>query len=98
MPLLIIALINTVFAVFYYVKVIRAMYVRPVGKFAKQKDEIKISLSLQSVLVVTVLATVLLGIFAGPVINLSKSCADILTINKKQHFEKITSITSYLRQ
>ena len=98
MPLLIIALINTVFAVFYYVKVIRAMYVRPVGKFAKQKNEIKISLSLQIVLVVTVLATVFLGIFSGPVINLSKSCADILTINKKQQFEKITSITSYLRQ
>lgn len=97
MPLLIIALINTVFAVFYYVKIIRAMYVRPVGKFAKQNGGIKISLSLQSVLVITVLATIFLGIFAGPLINLSKSTADSLTINKKLHEEKYTNITSFLR-
>ena len=96
MPLVIIALINTVFAVFYYVKIIRAMYVRPVGKFAKQKSEIKISLSLQSVLVITVLATIFLGVFAGPAINLSKSSADALTIKKRPDIEKLTSIPSYL--
>lgn len=98
MPLLIIALINTVLGVFYYVKIIRAMYVRPVGKFAKQNDEIRIPLSLQSVLVVTVLATVFLGIFAGSVINLSKTTADSLTINKRQQVENFTNITSCLRQ
>lgn len=98
MPLLIIALVNTVFAVFYYVKVIRAMYVRPVGKFAKQNGEVKISLSLQTVLVLTVLATVFLGLFAGPVIDLSKVSADSLRINKKPQIEKVTNITSCLRQ
>jgi NADH-quinone oxidoreductase subunit N len=97
MPLLIIALINTVFAVFYYVKVIRAMYVRPNGKFAKQNGEIKISLSLQVVLVLTVVAVILSGIFAGPIISISKSAADSLIINKKPKVEKFVSITSGIR-
>ncbi len=90
MPILIIALINTIFAVFYYVKIIRAMYVRPMGKFAKQNGEIKISLSLQNVLLATVLATVFLGIFAGPIINLSKNSADSLNFVKKTNQEKIS--------
>lgn len=94
MPLLIIALINTVFALFYYLKIIRAMYVRPSGKFAKQNDAIKISVSLQSVLIVTVLASVLLGIFSGPVIELSKTASDSLTINKKPQLENIIGISS----
>lgn len=97
MPLLIMALINTVFAVFYYVKVIRAMYVRPVGKFAKQNGVMKISVSLQTVLTLTVLATVLLGIFAGPIIEISKNSADKLIINKKPQVEKFVDITSYIR-
>lgn len=82
LPLLIIALINTVIAVFYYVKVIMAMYVRPESKFARQTGEVRISLTFQMVLLSTVLATVLLGIFSAPLINTSNAAANSLVINK----------------
>lgn len=84
LPLLIIALINTVVAVFYYVKVIRAMYVRPEGKFALHNEGIRISPTFQAVITSTVLATILLGIFAAPVIDISKAAADSIVINIKK--------------
>jgi len=91
LPLVIIALVNTVFAVFYYVKVIKAMYVQPEEKFARQKFEIKIPLSLQSVLFITVLATLLMGIFSAPLINLSTDVTKDLIINKHQNLPEVLS-------
>ncbi len=97
MPLLIIALVNTVLGVFYYVKVIRAMYVRTNNGTAKQNGKLKISLSLQSVLVVTVLTTLLIGVFAGSFIDISKFAAKSITINKKSPVESFSDISSFIR-
>ena len=84
LPLLVIALLNTVVAVFYYVKIIRAMYVRPQGEYAVQHEEIKISRSFQLVLATTVLVTVLLGLFAGPMIDVSNDAAENIVMSPKQ--------------
>lgn len=84
MPLLIIALINTVVAVFYYVKIIRAMYVRPEGKFAEYNEEIIISPVFRTVLTLTVFVTLFAGIFAGSIAEISKSAADVVILTEKQ--------------
>ncbi|OGI02067.1 MAG: hypothetical protein A2Y25_03855 [Candidatus Melainabacteria bacterium GWF2_37_15] len=67
-PLLVIGLINTVIALFYYVRVIKAMYVQPEDK--TQYIEItKSPLALRAILAVTVAGVILIGVFASPFIE-----------------------------
>lgn len=68
MPLLIIALVNTVIALFYYVRVIKALYVKP--RTEMQAVDINASpLSLRAVLAVTAAGVVFVGVFASPFIE-----------------------------
>jgi NAD(P)H-quinone oxidoreductase subunit 2 len=83
MPLLLIALINTIIAVYYYVRIIKAMYVCPEGKYAKKFKEVKITYSFQNVLLITVLSTLLLGLFTAPLIKLSNFASSSLIITSK---------------
>ncbi|MDD3012696.1 MAG: NADH-quinone oxidoreductase subunit N, partial [Candidatus Gastranaerophilales bacterium] len=72
--ILIIALINTVIGVYYYLRIIAAMILKPaVSEF--NEDIIKPSLSLNVVLAGTVAAVLLIGIFASPIYSLSKDSA-----------------------
>jgi NAD(P)H-quinone oxidoreductase subunit 2 len=72
--LLIIALINTVISVYYYLRIIAAMILKPsVAEYSE--DIIKPSFSLNSVLAFTVLVTLLIGIFASPIYSISKYSA-----------------------
>jgi len=72
--ILIIALINTVISVYYYLKIVAAMILKhAVSEF--NEDIIKPSLSLNAVLGITVAAVLLIGIFASPIYSLSKYSA-----------------------
>lgn len=77
--LLIIALINTVIAVFYYLKVVKAMFIRPEIQVQETKFILSDSKTLNIVTAFTASMVILLGIFSSSLIDLSKLCA--LTIN-----------------
>lgn len=72
--LLIIALINTIIAVFYYLKVVKAMFLRHYNTPANEAI-IQPSKALNAVLGFTVTAVIVLGILASPFISLSKFSA-----------------------
>ncbi len=68
MPLLIIGLANTVIALFYYMRIVKALYVRPQDK-TQYIDLSRSPFALRAVLAVTVTGVVLIGIFASPFIE-----------------------------
>lgn len=70
--LLIIALINTVVAVYYYLRIIKAMYLKPSEVLAENPVSIPPSKSLNTVLGFTVTAVIIIGILASPFISLSE--------------------------
>lgn len=76
--LLIIALINTVVSVYYYLRIISAMTLKPLEKECTE-DVIIPSFSLRSVFVVSVIITILLGVFASPIYSISKESASKIT-------------------
>lgn len=72
--ILIIALINTVISVYYYLRIISAMILKPVSSELKE-DIIQPSKMLNVVLGVTVAAVLLIGVFASPIYSVSKYSA-----------------------
>lgn len=76
--LLLIALVNTVISVYYYLRIINAMILKPCEQEHVQ-DIIKPSLSLKAVFVSSVIITILLGFFASPVLSISKYSASKIT-------------------
>jgi len=96
-PLLLIALVNTIISLFYYVRIINAMYVKPCAKASACSQSLKISLSLKSVLLLTTLATLLIGFFAGPIINITDKSAKSIVINKKLPVESFSQISTFIR-
>jgi len=72
--LLIIALVNTVIAIYYYLRVVAAMILKPAVSDSN-KNIVKPSMSLNAVLGITVAAVLLIGIFSAPVYTLSKYSA-----------------------
>jgi len=65
--LAVIAIINSVIAGFYYLNVIRYMFFQPLDEPAR--DKIQLPRSLSTVIVLTCLFTLLMGIFAQPFIQ-----------------------------
>ena len=72
--LLIIALINTAIAVYYYLKIVKAMFLRPTQELS-QEPVISPSKTLNIVLGFTVTAVILIGVLASPFISLSELSA-----------------------
>jgi len=68
MPLLIIGLANTVIALFYYMRIVKALYVQPQDK-TQCIDISKSPFALRAVLAVAVAGVVLIGVFASPFIE-----------------------------
>lgn len=75
MPALVIALINTVIALFYYMRVIRVMYLRPEPEI-RHEHVFKIAFPIKIVMTISVIGVLLLGILASPVIELSNAGKD----------------------
>lgn len=71
MPVLVIALINTAIALFYYMRIIKAIYLKP-QKEIRHKNVFKIAMPVKFVMAIAVAAVLLLGILATPVIEKSK--------------------------
>ena len=69
-PLLIIALMNTVIALFYYMRIIKAIYVKP-EEGIRHIESFSLPFSVRALMTVSVLAVLLLGIFASPFIDFS---------------------------
>jgi NADH-quinone oxidoreductase subunit N len=65
--LAVIAIINSVIAGFYYLNVIRYMFFQPLDEPAR--DKIQLPRSLSTVIVLTCIFTLLMGIFAQPFIQ-----------------------------
>ena len=72
MPLLIIALINTVVALFYYMRIIKAIYVMPEKEKLDEIGVFGISFPIRVTMAVCVAGALLLGIFAAPFIEKSQ--------------------------
>ncbi|HSA06110.1 MAG TPA: NADH-quinone oxidoreductase subunit NuoN [Candidatus Gastranaerophilales bacterium] len=71
-PLLVIALINTVVAIFYYMRVIKAIYVMP-DEEVRSADIFRISFPVRLVMLISVVGALILGIFASPFIEKAKT-------------------------
>jgi len=71
MVLLVIALINTAIALFYYMRVIKAIYLRPEPEI-RHDHVFKIAFPVKMVMAISVTGVLLLGVFATPVIEKSK--------------------------
>jgi NAD(P)H-quinone oxidoreductase subunit 2 len=76
--LLIIALLNTVVAVYYYLKIVKSMFLR---SYVAQEAVITPSKSLNAVLGFTVIAVILLGFIASPLISLSELSASKIELH-----------------
>ena len=73
--LLIITLINTIIALYYYLRVIKAMFLKPETVKVGENTIIQPSKTLNTVLGFTVTVVILIGIFAAPIISISKYSA-----------------------
>lgn len=71
LPVLLIALANTVVALFYYMRIIKAMYILPEDEI-RRTGIFRVSPPLKVVMAVCVAAVVLIGVFATPFIEKSK--------------------------
>lgn len=69
MPLLIIALLNTILALFYYMRIVKALYVQPEDQI-RRIDIVKVPIELRLTLILSVVGVVFLGIFAAPFMQL----------------------------
>ncbi|EKE02333.1 MAG: hypothetical protein ACD_20C00399G0018 [uncultured bacterium] len=78
--LLIIVLLNTVIAVYYYLRVVKAMFLRPF-KDISEEPVIGPSKTLNVVLGFTVTAVILIGILASPFISLSELSASKINLS-----------------
>jgi len=74
--LAVVGIVNSVISLYYYVGVIRAMYVMP----AASEAPIREPAGLQVALGVTGLGTLLIGLYPGPLIDLARSAAVLLRI------------------
>ncbi|MCK5176405.1 MAG: NADH-quinone oxidoreductase subunit NuoN, partial [Candidatus Aenigmarchaeota archaeon] len=81
MPLLIIALINTAIALFYYMRVIKALYVKPENEI-QPINFIKASFPLKAVMALAVTGVIFLGIFAAPFIKMSEMANKVNHVNQ----------------
>mgnify|MGYP001109541444 CR=1 FL=1 len=76
--LAVIGVINSVISLYYYVKIMRNMFIRGVDT---NKDTIKIAWSNQVVVIVLAFLTILFGIYFSPIVNWANSSANILIFN-----------------
>ncbi len=79
MPVLIIALINTVVALFYYMRIIKVIYLKPPAEI-RHEHVFKIAFPVKAVMAVCVIGVITLGIFATPVIEESR----VITVKQDQ--------------
>ncbi len=70
MPVLVITLVNTVIALFYYMRIIRVIYLKPEPEIRHERV-FRIALPVKFVMAICVAGVLLLGIFASPVIEKS---------------------------
>ncbi|MCK4490593.1 MAG: NADH-quinone oxidoreductase subunit N, partial [Anaerolineales bacterium] len=75
--LAVIAIINSVIAGFYYLNVIRYMFFQPLDEPAR--DKIQLERSLSTVIVLTCIFTLLMGIFAQPFIQFVQASLGLIT-------------------
>ncbi|MEE9599062.1 MAG: NADH-quinone oxidoreductase subunit N, partial [Anaerolineales bacterium] len=75
--LAVIAIINSVIAGFYYLNVIRYMFFQPLDEPIREK--IQLSKSLSTVVVLTCIFTLLMGIFAQPFIQFVQASLGLIT-------------------
>jgi len=73
--LLIIMLINTIIALYYYLRIIKSMFLKPQTVEIGQYAIIPSSKTLNAVLGFTVTIVILIGIFASPIISIAKFSA-----------------------
>jgi NAD(P)H-quinone oxidoreductase subunit 2 len=73
LPLLAIVLINTLIAVYYYLKAARVMFLKPAVEPDTSKPLIEKSVSLNTVLLFSTIGVLLIGLLSYPFINLSQN-------------------------
>jgi NADH-quinone oxidoreductase subunit N len=74
-PLVVVAVVASAAAVFFYVRVIVLMFLTPVPEDLEDSVEVTESTGPSLVVIVTVLATVALGVFPSPVLDLATNAA-----------------------
>jgi NAD(P)H-quinone oxidoreductase subunit 2 len=70
--LFIFALLNTVVGLYYYTRIIKSMFVKPINKVYLKNNILKKSICLNTVFVFCVLFVVVIGLFSSPFIAISQ--------------------------
>ncbi len=70
MPVLLIALINTAIALFYYMRIIKVIYLKPANEIRHERA-FNVAIPAKFVMALCVIGVLLLGVFASPVIEKS---------------------------
>ncbi len=84
--LVVIAVLNSVVSVFYYLRIVVYMYMRPVESPVK----LKLTWAFNAVLIVCLAGILKFGILPGTLINWSKTAADGMQMPKPQLTENVT--------
>ncbi len=72
--LVVIALLNSAVSMYYYLRVVKVMYVNP----AKDESPVKVSPSLGTALAFTAFGVIAIGVFIGPLMNTAQVAAQVL--------------------